>query len=105
MDALIANEAYFRESLEATARSNAAAIGQQLVGYDPRFKSGFQDAIARAAELIPQRDIAADFGIAPATVSRWVSGKSVPSQIARGAIVQRLRELLENLATRERRVA
>lgn len=48
--------------------------------------------------LGPAEVVATEFGVSPATLSRWMSGHNVPPVYARQAVLQKLSELALNRA-------
>jgi hypothetical protein len=63
--------------------------------YDPKDESSFAAIVSSclAAGLKPMA-LADEFKVSSATISRWQSGKSIPAELVRGVVVNRLIDLL-----------
>ena len=65
-------------------------LQREAAQYEPRHRNAFGRLISKFESFVPRQQIASEFGISPATVDRWISGRTAPAPLARRAIVNRL---------------
>jgi hypothetical protein len=94
---------YFEVRLEEAQFQNIKRLAGILETYVPDDGAAFKKIIGAVLKSgFTQNELAAEFKVAPGTVSRWKDGLSCPASYVRGVIVDRLREMLgiaaDNLA-------
>ncbi len=85
----------FGQRLAMSERDRLREFADQLAAYEEDDKEGFAAVVyACLSRGITQSQLADEFRVLAATISRWASGKSVPPAYSRGNIVARIRRLI-----------
>ncbi len=85
----------FGRQLAASELGHLREFSEQLAAYEEDDKEGFAAVVfACLSRGITQTQLADEFRVSAATISRWASGKSVPPAYSRGNIVTRIRRLI-----------
>lgn len=99
MLAFARGESVLADSIVQNEVETTRRLIQYIESYNAEDKTAFVAIISASINRgLAQAEIAAEFGVSPGTVSRWVAGKSIPAQYSRDTIVHRIGKLLENLA-------
>lgn len=83
------------QRLAMSERDRLREFADQLATYEEDDKEGFAAVVfACLSRGITQTQLADEFRVSAATISRWAAGKSVPPAYSRGNIVTRIRRLI-----------
>lgn len=73
------------------------ALQREAKKYDPEHRDAFCRLVAEFERVVSRHEIASEFGISPATVSRWIAGRTAPAPFVRQAILNRLASIAETI--------
>ena len=86
----------FKSRLLQTQVQQAREYATLLSDYNPTDKAAFAGIIEGCTRHgLTQAELADEFKVSPATISRWCRSKSIPPEYVRGVIVERVAKLLK----------